>query len=731
MELYAEVIVNSDAVEIDKPFTYKVKDDLVPLISVGHRVKIPFGVRNKPTEGFVMALSTEFNDTYKVKEIIKLCDEEPILTKEDLLMIEFLIRKTLCKHIDAIRVLIPTGLIKGLKSKKKKVIKFVNDFYEDIKNKEKYKNLISFIKDNDGLFSKAELSKEHNFSTYVINKSIEKGYLSVEETVIERFNRRIYKEDNSKDLTEEQKQAILRIENTDKNGVLLKGVTGSGKTEIYMNLVEKVLNRGEGAIVLVPEIALTPQMIERFKGRFGEDVALFHSRLSDGERFDEWYRVKSGRCRLVVGARSAIFLPVDKLGLIIIDEEHEGTYKSEHNPKYNTKEVAEFLSVIKGCKYILGSATPSVESFADAMVSKVELIELNNRVDNKPLPTMKIVDMREELKVKNLSMFSRKLYKEMKEALERKEQIILFLNRRGFSTFISCRSCGYVFKCHKCDISMTYHKNGYLVCHYCGRTEKQVKICPKCKSKYVKFFGAGTEKVENEVRKYFKDARILRMDADTTRNKDSHERIYNSFKRGEADILIGTQMITKGLDFKGVTLVGVLAADMSLNIPDYRSGERTFQVITQVAGRAGRGDKEGKVIIQSYTPNHPSLKYAIDNDYVGMFKEEIAIRKGMGYPPFGKILLIRGISKNEEKLKEFMKSIAKEIDELLEDEITLLGPTQCIVGKIKDKYRWQILIKGKIIDELAKKIKDRLYEMNKSVYNEIRVNIDINPNNLL
>lgn len=731
MELYAEVIVNSDAVEIDKPFTYKVKDDLVPLISVGHRVKIPFGVRNKPTEGFVMALSTEFNDMYKVKEIIKLCDEEPILTREDLLIIEFLVRRTLCKYIDAIRVLIPTGLIKGLKSKKKKVIKFIKEFCEDIKNKEKYENLITFIKNNDCLFSKAELSKQYNFSTYVINKSIEKGYLCVEETVIERFNRRIYKEDNSKDLTEEQKQAILKIENTDKNGVLLKGVTGSGKTEIYMNLVEKVLNRGEGAIVLVPEIALTPQMIERFKGRFGEDVALFHSRLSDGERFDEWYRVKSGRCRLVVGARSAIFLPVDKLGLIIIDEEHEGTYKSEHNPKYNTKEVAEFLSIIKGCKYILGSATPSVESFADAVVSKVELIELNNRVDNKPLPTMEIVDMREELKVKNLSMFSRKLYKEMKEALDRKEQIILFLNRRGFSTFISCRSCGYVFKCHKCDISMTYHKNGYLVCHYCGRTEKQVKICPKCKSKYVKFFGAGTEKVENEVRKYFKDARILRMDADTTRNKDSYERIYNSFKRGEADVLIGTQMITKGLDFKGVTLVGVLAADMSLNIPDYRAGERTFQLITQVAGRAGRGDKEGKVIIQSYTPNHPSLKYAIDNDYVGMFKEEISIRKSMGYPPFGTILLIRGISKNEEKLKKFMKSIANEVNKLLNEEITLLGPTQCIVGKIKDKYRWQILIKGKIIDELSKKIKDRLYEMNKSVYNEIRVNIDINPNNLL
>ncbi|MFC4780585.1 primosomal protein N' [Eubacterium multiforme] len=731
MELYAEVIVNSDAVDIDKPFTYKVKDELIPSISVGHRVKVPFGIKSKPTEGFVISLSTEFNDNYKLKNILNLCDEEPILTKEDLLLIEFLRTKTLCKYIDAIRVLIPTGLTKGLKSKKKNVIKFLKELDEDFKNKDKYNKLIEFIKENDSIFSKAELSKEYGFSTYVINKSIEKEFLEVEEKVVHRFNKRVYEEDNLKELTEEQRKAIIKIENTDKKGILLKGVTGSGKTEIYMNLVQKALNKGEGAIVLVPEISLTPQMIERFKGRFGEDVALFHSKLSEGERFDEWYRVKEGNCRLVVGARSAIFLPVNNLGLIIIDEEHEGTYKSEHNPKYNTKDVAEFLSVIKGCKYILGSATPSVESFADAMVSKLELIELNNRIDNKPLPTMEIVDMREELKVKNLSMFSRKLYKEMKEALDKKEQIILFLNRRGFSTFISCRSCGYVFKCDKCDIAMTYHKNGYLVCHYCGRTEKQVKVCPKCKSKYVKFFGAGTEKVENEVKKYFKDARILRMDADTTRSKDSYERIYNSFKNGEADILIGTQMITKGLDFKGITLVGVLAADMSLNIPDYRAGERTFQLITQVAGRAGRGDKEGKVIIQTYNPDHPSLKYVVNNDYKDMFKEEIGIRKNMGYPPFGKILLIRGISKEEEKLKKFMNSLGEEIKKILNDEINILGPTQCIVGKIKDKYRWQILIKGKITDELAKKIKDRLYEMNKSVYNEIRINIDINPNNLL
>ncbi|CUP68092.1 primosomal protein N' [Clostridium baratii] len=731
MELYAKVILNNEAVEIDRPFTYKVKEELVPLINVGHRVKVPFGFKNKPTEGFVIELSTEYNEEYKIKEISKLCDEDPILTKEDLLIIEFLVNKTLCKHIDAIRVLIPTGLIKGLKSKKKKVIVFNKDIDRELKNSEKYENLVSFIKNNDGIYSKAELSKEFNFSTYTINKSIELGFLDINEKVVHRFNKRVYDKDLSKNLTEEQREAIFNIENSKEKGILLKGVTGSGKTEIYMNLVEKALNEGKGAIVLVPEIALTPQMIERFKGRFGEDVALFHSKLSDGERFDEWYRVKSGDCRLVVGARSAIFLPVKNLGLIIIDEEHEGTYKSEHNPKYNTKDVAEFLSLIKGCKYILGSATPSVESFADAMVSKLKLVELKNRVDNKPLPTMEIVDMREELRVKNMSLFSRKLYKEMKEALERKEQIILFLNRRGFSTFISCRSCGYVFKCPKCDISMTYHKNGYLVCHYCGRAEKQVKICPKCKSKYVKFFGAGTERVENEVRKYFKDARILRMDADTTRNKESYEKIYNSFKNREADILIGTQMITKGLDFKGITLVGILSADMSLNIPDYRSGERTFQLITQVSGRAGRGDKEGKVIIQSYTPNHPSLKYVINNNYMGMFKEEIAVRKAMKYPPFGKILLIRGISKDEEKLKEFMKKSKEMLDNILDESLDILGPTPCIVSKIKDKNRWQILIKGKIKDELCKKVKDTLYEMNKSVYNEIRISIDINPNNLL
>ncbi|MGL5354810.1 MAG: replication restart helicase PriA, partial [Clostridium sp.] len=423
---------------------------------------------------------------------------------------------------------------------------------------------------------------------------------------------------------------------------------------------------------------------------------------------------------------------VKNLGLIIIDEEHENTYKSEQNPKYVTKEVAEFISTLKNCRVIFGSATPSIESYYRAISGEMDLIELNHRVDKKPMPVMDIVDMRNELKSGNMSIFSRELYKSVKEALARCEQVVLFLNRRGFSTFVSCRGCGYVFKCPECDISMTYHKNGFLVCHYCGITQKQSKTCPKCESKYVKFFGSGTQKVEDEVRKYFKDARVLRMDVDTTRGKNSHENIYNAFKNGQGDILIGTQMISKGLDFPNVTVVGIIAADVSINIPDYRSAEKTFQIITQVGGRAGRGEKEGKVIIQTYTPEYYGLLYAKNYDYEGFYNEEFALRALMGYPPFGKLLLINAICKEENKLKEFMSNLAIELKKINNEysNINMLGPVPCIITKIKDSYRWQILFKGELSQEFCKKIRDRLYEFNKNVYNEIRVSIDINPNNL-
>ena len=732
MKLYAEVIINSEALEIDRPFTYKVPEEFNNEIKIGQIVKVPFGKGNKTSEGFILNLKNDDNIKFKTKNIAAILVKDPVIDEDDINLIEFLREKTLCKYIDAFRLLIPVGIMKGAKAKKKKVIVLKNEDLSNIKNPDGYKKIVEFFKTNSGKYTKSELINEHSISQYKLNKLIENEVLSIEEESVFRYNDRVYNKDSAKTLTIEQENIIREYINSDDKMFLLKGVTGSGKTEVYMKLVERVLLEGKSAIILVPEIALTPQMIERFKGRFGVNVALFHSKLSDGERFDEWFRVKEGKAKVIVGARSAIFLPAKNLGLIIIDEEHENTYKSEQNPKYQTKEVAEYLSELKGCKVILGSATPSIETYYRALTGEMKLLELNSRVDNKPMPPMKVIDMRNELKGGNKSLFSRELFIAIQERLKRKEQIILFLNRRGFSTFVSCRSCGYVFKCDECDISMTYHKNGLLICHYCGKTKREPRECPKCHSKYVKFFGAGTQRVEEEVKKYFNNVRILRMDVDTTRDKHSYERIYNTFKNGEADILIGTQMVSKGLDFKNVTLVGILAADMSINIPDYRAAERTFQIITQVAGRAGRGDKQGEVLIQTYTPQHYSLQYAVNYDYEGFYEKEFTVRAMMKYPPFGKLLLINGTSKKEELLKNFMHKITMMIKPLVENclDIEILGPIPCMISKVKENYRWQIVIKGEFDSYFSKNIKEILYDENKNVYNDIRISIDINPNNL-
>ena len=732
MKLYAEVIINSEALEIDRPFTYKVPEEFNNEIKIGQIVKVPFGKGNKTSEGFILNLKNDDNIKFKTKNIAAILVKDPVIDEDDINLIEFLREKTLCKYIDAFRLLIPVGIMKGAKAKKKKVIVLKNEDLSNIKNPDGYKKIVEFFKTNSGKYTKSELINDHSISQYKLNKLIENEVLSIEEESVFRYNDRVYNKDSAKTLTIEQENIIREYINSDDTMFLLKGVTGSGKTEVYMKLVERVLLEGKSAIILVPEIALTPQMIERFKGRFGVNVALFHSKLSDGERFDEWFRVKEGKVKVIVGARSAIFLPAKNLGLIIIDEEHENTYKSEQNPKYQTKEVAEYLSELKGCKVILGSATPSIETYYRALTGEMKLLELNSRVDNKPMPPMKVIDMRNELKGGNKSLFSRELFIAIQERLKRKEQIILFLNRRGFSTFVSCRSCGYVFKCDECDISMTYHKNGLLICHYCGKTKREPRECPKCHSKYVKFFGAGTQRVEEEVKKYFNNVRILRMDVDTTRDKHSYERIYNTFKNGEADILIGTQMVSKGLDFKNVTLVGILAADMSINIPDYRAAERTFQIITQVAGRAGRGDKQGEVLIQTYTPQHYSLQYAVNYDYEGFYEKEFTVRAMMKYPPFGKLLLINGTSKKEELLKNFMHKITMMIKPLVESclDIEILGPIPCMISKVKENYRWQIVIKGEFDSYFSKNIKEILYDENKNVYNDIRISMDINPNNL-
>ena len=729
---FAQVIINSDAMQVDKPFTYKIKPEMKELIRVGHRVLVSFGMGHKKVEGFVVELLEDIvtDSNIRYKYIAEICDSKPLLTKDDFEIVDFLRKKYICKYIDAIRILVPYRIMGGNTKKTKAVVVF-NKEIDNITPQQK--KSLQIIKKYSGNFNKIELATKTNTSIYMINKLLGLGALRIEEVDISRIVNKEFSIYPPKKLNEEQINAYDKILDSEKAVSLLKGVTGSGKTEVYMNLISYMLLLDKTCLILVPEISLTPQMIERFKGRFGSDVAVFHSRLSMGERYDQWYRVKNGEVSLVVGTRSALFLPFKDLGLIIVDEEHDGSYKSDMNPKYNTIEVCEFFAKLKGCKVVLGSATPSIESFYKALKGEYELVEINNRVNNKSLPKVELVDMREELKSNNKSMFSRKLFNKINDRLEKKEQVILFLNRRGFSTFVSCRSCGYVFKCENCDISMTYHNNGYLVCHYCGKREKVKTTCPKCGSTYVKYFGTGTEKVEEAIKKYFPKARVLRMDVDTTRRKSSYEEIYNSFKNKEADILIGTQMVTKGFDFEGVTLVGVIAADITLNLPDYRSSEKTFQILTQVSGRAGRGEKSGEVIIQTYSPQNYAIYLAKDNNYNQFFKREIGIRKTLDYPPFSKILLINITGENEAKIRMFSNKLKKclQIGLSGHNEVNIYNPGPCPISKINNVYRWQMMIKGNFSDIITDKIKKNVYENTKYIYNEIRVSLDINPNSLM
>jgi len=535
--------------------------------------------------------------------------------------------------------------------------------------------------------------------------------------------------------TEEQKNVIKSIyksfENLSNRKILLHGVTGSGKTEIYIRAAEKALEKGKSSIILVPEISLATQMIEIFKNRFGDLVAIYHSRLSKGERYDEWHRILKGEAKIIVGARSAIFAPVENLGLIVIDEEHETTYKQDEDPKYLTCEVAEKRADQENALLILGSATPSVETYYKCKKGIYDLAELKNRVFDRPLPEIKIVDMREEIKLNNRSMFSRKLLNNMKQALKARQQIILFLNRRGHSTFVLCRECGFVMKCHYCDISLTYHhEKKTLKCHYCGYERNIPNICPDCNSKAIRYFGVGTQRVEMEVKKHFPRCRTLRMDVDSTRKKGSHEKILDVFKKREADILIGTQMITKGLDFPGVSLVGIITADTCLNLPDFRAGERTFQLVTQVAGRSGRGDVPGVVIVQTYNPHHYSLRCAINHDYNSFYKKEISYRQELKYPPFSDMLMISINGQKESNVSSCALKLGDSIKKKYQRIWDIIGPSPAVLYRIKDMYRWQIAIKKEtnkigeldlmeIIDEHIKK------------YPNVNIEVDVNPFSLL
>lgn len=545
-----------------------------------------------------------------------------------------------------------------------------------------------------------------NVTSAVLKGVIDKGAAEYihEEVYRDPYTKEIVHTDNLT-LTDEQHNALTKIKQAmevqRQETFLLHGITGSGKTEIYLQAIQRAIAENKEAIVLVPEISLTPQMTERFKSRFGDEVAVMHSGLSVGEKYDEWRKIQQGKVKVVVGARSAIFAPFKNLGIIILDEEHESTYKQEDSPRYHARDVAIWRGKYYNCPVILGSATPALETYARAKKGVYTLLTLNNRAKSQALPTVHIVDMREELQAGNRSMFSQQLMTALLERLERGEQAVLFLNRRGYSSFVLCRDCGTSVQCPNCDISLTYHRyQEKLKCHYCGHEEYIPETCPECQSENIRYFGTGTQKVEEEIFKLFPQARVLRMDVDTTRQKGSHEKMLDAFGRGEADILLGTQMIAKGLDFPNITLVGVLSADTSLHLPDYRAAEKTFQLMTQVSGRAGRHDKPGEVFIQTYTPEHYAIELSKEQHYTPFYEREMHARHTAGYPPYYYLALVQVTHEDVVMAAEYAGRVAEYLRSNLSFDVSVIGPTTASIARLQNRYRYQCLIKYKIEPKL-------------------------------
>lgn len=590
------------------------------------------------------------------------------------------------------------------------------------------------------IISAADLVNFGGCSYQTLSALKKNGIIEFENVVVERKHQSPLKivPSSAPILTLEQEKACNEIRNALVSGeyceFLLHGVTGSGKTEVFLNTIKAVIEAGKQAIMLVPEISLTPQMVERFTSRFGDEVAVFHSKLSQGEKYDEWKKMSDGRASIAIGARSAIFVPFNNIGVVIMDEEHEASYKSEVSPRYNTKEVARFRAYQNSCPLICASATPEVGAYYRAVNGKVNLLELKTRVNKRPVPAVEIIDMRNELAQGNKSVFSRKLIAEIETNLKNKEQTILLMNRRGFSTFVSCRECGFVASCPHCNISLTYHKyNDELKCHYCGFTRKNYIACPKCESRYIRYFGGGTQRVEEEIKKIFPDASTIRMDVDTTSKQNSHEKLLYEFSQKGTDILIGTQMVAKGLDFPNVTLVGVVSADTILNIDDYRSGERAFDLLEQITGRAGRAQKTGRAIIQTYSPEHSAVVFAAKHDYISFYNNEISMRKTMWYPPFCDMISVLFSGENEEGVAKCSRLFAKNLpkNQYNSNEYKVLGPVPAQITKIKNKYRWRILIKCANADSMTRVLVNAREICNQnSNYEDISIVIDKNPNNI-
>lgn len=751
--MFYDVVIKSKSSFLDKLYTYEYLDN----IEIGSRVVVPFGNGDKPVLGIVVSENYgEIN--YKTKKIISIIDEIPIINKELLTIALYMVKENISDYSSAISTILPPGSLETINTyylydgyENEELLEFIKipKNYEQIKEKfnitkndlknlvnsgkinyffdygkkssEKYQDIIELIdfdyfkkiKKNSkkqikilGILEKEKIIEKSNLLTKVsftnanLKPLIQKNIIKVKK---ERVFRKILNDEFLKYdkhiLNEEQKFVYEKVINSSKNKFLLKGVTGSGKTEVYLQLVEKYISEGKEAIILVPEISLTPQTIDRFQGRFGNKIAVLHSKLSISQRSDQWKMIKNSNVKIVVGARSAIFAPFKDLGIIIIDEEHEDSYKSEKNPKYSAIDIAFFRSNYQNCKVLLGSATPSIETFYKVYNNQIELLEIKNRATNSFLPQVHIVDMREELKNNNFSMFSQLLLEKIENAIENKNQIILFLNKRGHSSFVFCRSCGYVHKCSACDIAMTYHKNkDRLICHYCGRTSIKQNSCINCGSKWIKEFGAGTELLEEKTKELFPKARVFRMDADTVYSKNHYDEVYSNMKSGNIDILIGTQMIAKGLDFPNVTVVGIMAADLSLNIPSYRSGEKTYSLLTQVSGRAGRGIESGDVIIQTYMPNHYSIQASAKNDFKYYLDMEILKRKMYSYPPFVKILYINISCLDRDyainKARDILSIITSFIREREIELKEITGPTPSIIERINNRYRFDVIIKS-------------------------------------
>ncbi len=607
------------------------------------------------------------------------------------------------------------------------------------KQAERQKQVLRYMLTQTGPLPLKVLLAELQISASSVKALVEKGLLSLEEVEERRdpYAGRSFDKNQAVQFTETQASVIAHLEQALETGQasvqLLHGVTGSGKTEVYLESIARCLELGREAIVLVPEISLTPQMVNRFKARFGEQVAVLHSRLSHGERYDEWRRIRQGEVGVVVGARSAIFAPFTKLGLIIMDEEHEGTYKQEETPRYHARDIAVQRARFHQAVALFGSATPAMETFFKASKGEIEYLSMPERVGARPLPAVEIVDMRDELRSGNRTMFSRALSQAITLRLERKEQMVLFLNRRGFSTFVMCRSCGHSLQCPHCDISLTYHRTNQTVrCHYCGHTEREATECPSCGSGHIRHFGTGTQKVEEELSKHFPGIRVIRMDVDTTSQKGSHEKLLTMFREGQGDVLLGTQMIAKGLDFPRVTLVGVIAADTVLGMPDFRAAEKTFQLLTQVGGRAGRHELPGEVIIQTYNPEHYSIELAKDHKYDRFFSLELKHRYEKGYPPYYRLVLITFSSPNVPQVVKTANEWVKTLRETLPSSVFLLGPVASPIPRIKDRYRFQCMIKYRDEPEVLAWVKKLAEAFNaKQKSDDIQLTIDVDPQMLM